>query len=720
MIKFRYGLLGLLAFVLLVSLSTSAVAQPQFDMAPPTKQATSKPYGFHPIADALSQELQKVLGATTTVAAPPSDENSEFQTDAGTNALDLALNFLDALEKQGVASFNNFDALPQINVWLELQYSDQHLRDRWTTIGQDMLFVVGLSFFGAWFLELIMLPARRQLRRRQPATLVGKLGGLAGWLGLEIMPALLFVGASLMLLDQQTPTRVVRLVVLNVVYAITLSRFVMLAIRALLAPRAPGLRLFAIATPTAVYFYRWLAVYSFVLIFGYFCIDVARLVHVPQAALDACGNLLGFVIVVMTIIVIVQKRAFVSVLLRGQLSAAKRDLSIWQNLRLWFARTWHVLAIGYLLLGYLITAFGVDGGINLMLRGTILSVLILVLMLLLLHNIAARDNKSSEPGLHHPILLFLARLFVVSIAIVTFLAAWGADVPALFATPFGQRIVKASLSIGITVALVTVLYETFSSAVERHLNRQNEDGTPLQVSGRIRTILPMARNTVLLVFSVIVGLVVLSEMGINIGPFLAGASVIGVAIGFGSQTLAKDFITGLFIVMENAISIGDVVKIGDYSGVVEALTVRTVRLRDSDGAMHILPFSEVTKITNMTKGHAYALINVGVSYSSNLRQVMEVMRAVGEDLQKDPVFRKVILAPMEVFGVDKLGDSSITISARIRTRPGKQWDVKRMLLLLLKERFDKEGIELPFPTVTNIQKVEIEESVPQKDGSQRK
>jgi len=122
-----------------------------------------------------------------------------------------------------------------------------------------------------------------------------------------------------------------------------------------------------------------------------------------------------------------------------------------------------------------------------------------------------------------------------------------------------------------------------------------------------------------------------------------------------------------------------------------------LRLRDQDGALHILPFSEVTQIINMTRDFAYAVVSVGVSYDTDLDRAMGVIRSVGEDLQKDPIFKRVILEAVEILGVDKLGDSSVTLLARIRTRPGKQWDVKRMFLLKIKQRFDKEGIEIPFP-----------------------
>jgi small conductance mechanosensitive channel len=300
-------------------------------------------------------------------------------------------------------------------------------------------------------------------------------------------------------------------------------------------------------------------------------------------------------------------------------------------------------------------------------------------------------------------LRFFVRAAIWLLAGVCIAASWGADILAVLATPFGHRLTGSLFSIGVTIVLLTLLYRFFNTAVDRHLHRKDTDGQLVAASARARTLLPMLRNTIFIVFAVVVALVILSELGVNIGPLLAGAGVIGVAIGFGSQTLVKDFLTGLFIVLEGAIAVGDVVKVGaNHSGVVEAMSVRTLRLRDSDGAVHILPYSEVSQIVNMTKDFAYALITVGVAYNSDLRHVMEVIKAVGEDLQQDAKLKNSIIDPIEVLGVDSFGDSAIMIQARIRTRSGRQWDVKRALLLHLKERFDVEKIEIPYPTVVQL------------------
>jgi small conductance mechanosensitive channel len=306
--------------------------------------------------------------------------------------------------------------------------------------------------------------------------------------------------------------------------------------------------------------------------------------------------------------------------------------------------------------------------------------------------------------IHRQILVFFLRPLLWLIAVVLIARVWGYRFEGILATTIGQRVTTTIFSIAATLLILTAIYELLNASIDRHLNRIDKVSKQPVATPRMRTLLPMLRNTIFIFFSTIAILVFLSAVGINIGPLLAGAGVVGVAIGFGSQTLIKDFLTGLFIVAENTVAVGDIVSINSLGGVVEAISIRTIRLRDADGSLHILPFSEVSKITNMSKGFAYALVDIGVAYDSDLEKTMDILRDIGAQIQADPVFKRVILEPIEVLGVEKFGDSAITLRARMRTRPGKQWDVKRLLLLRIQQRFLQERIDLPFPTVTHITK----------------
>jgi small conductance mechanosensitive channel len=220
-------------------------------------------------------------------------------------------------------------------------------------------------------------------------------------------------------------------------------------------------------------------------------------------------------------------------------------------------------------------------------------------------------------------------------------------------------------------------------------------------SGRTRTLLPLLRTTVLVVLMVMVTLIVLSELGVNIAPLLAGAGVVGLAIGFGSQALVKDVITGLFILIEDTLGVGDVVDVGKgHTGVVEALSIRTIRLRDVAGVVHTVPFSEVTTVRNLTKDFAYYVLDVGVSYREDTDEVVAVLKDVADDLQQDPKFGPLMLEPIEVIGVDRFADSAVMIKARLKTLAMKQWAVGREFNRRMKKAFDQHGIEMPFPHQT--------------------
>ncbi len=245
----------------------------------------------------------------------------------------------------------------------------------------------------------------------------------------------------------------------------------------------------------------------------------------------------------------------------------------------------------------------------------------------------------------------------------------------------------------IAVAMVEVaghLVDRLLGSLSRRLNQTRR-------SAQMKTLGPLVRGIVQGFIIVIASLMILSDLGVQIGPLLASAGVVGIALGFGAQTLVKDFLTGLFLVVEDIVAVGDNVAIGDKSGTVEAMTLRTIRVRNMDGTLHILPYSEAQVISNRTQTFSAYVFDLGVAYDTNFDHAFAVMRRVGESLQADPAFGPRILHPLEVMGVDQLGDSSITLRARFRTAPGEQWAVGREYNRRIKEAFDAEGIEIPFP-----------------------
>jgi small conductance mechanosensitive channel len=208
------------------------------------------------------------------------------------------------------------------------------------------------------------------------------------------------------------------------------------------------------------------------------------------------------------------------------------------------------------------------------------------------------------------------------------------------------------------------------------------------------------RYLVAVVVALIAGMLVLAELGISVAPILGAAGVVGLAVGFGAQSLVRDYFTGFFLLLENQIRQGDVVKIADHAGLVEEITLRYVRLRDYDGNVHFVPNGEVKTVVNMSRGHAQSVIDVGVAYRENVDEVMQVMIDVGQQMRLDPSFAGRLLDDLEMAGVESWNDSAVVIRCRFKCSPLEQWSVRREYLRRLKHAFDAKCIEIPYPHLT--------------------
>ncbi len=207
-------------------------------------------------------------------------------------------------------------------------------------------------------------------------------------------------------------------------------------------------------------------------------------------------------------------------------------------------------------------------------------------------------------------------------------------------------------------------------------------------------LLRMASTSVVMSVAV---LIAIRELGFDIMPILTGAGIVGLAVGFGAQNLVRDLITGFFLILENQVRVGDVAIINGKGGFVEEIRLRTIVLRGLDGTVHVIPNGAITELSNMTKEFSYYVIDVGVAYKESVDRVMDVLKEIGEELQSDPAFADKILGPLEILGVDDFADSAVIIKVRIKTTPIQQWTVGRELRRRIKNTFDAQGIEIPFP-----------------------
>lgn len=256
----------------------------------------------------------------------------------------------------------------------------------------------------------------------------------------------------------------------------------------------------------------------------------------------------------------------------------------------------------------------------------------------------------------------------------------------------------------IHVILILIGAYVLRSTLNRFLNAVNKrlmDRAPgVEERKRLATLSRIFRYTASIVIGITAGMLVLSELGISIAPFLATAGVAGIAISFGAQSLVKDYFTGFVMLIENQIRQGDFIDAAGKSGTVEVVTLRYVRLRDGEGCVHYIPNSAITTVSNYSRHFAYALIDIGVGYQENLEKVYNVIRQVGTTMREDPDLGAKILDDIEILGVNQLADSAVMVRVRVKVIAMEQWYVKRAFLGRLKEAFDAQGIEIPFPQRT--------------------
>ena len=315
------------------------------------------------------------------------------------------------------------------------------------------------------------------------------------------------------------------------------------------------------------------------------------------------------------------------------------------------------------------------------------------------------DAKSlTNPITRRPIRVVRAIVFLATLGLVSrpALSLFGVDlsvgVPLEELTSWlftqGLRVVLIGLLAYFTVRVAGLGIAHLEEVVRA---RAGQDADKMELVERVHTISGLITNAVTVIVWSAAALMMLQEAGVNITPLLTGAGIAGLAVGFGAQNLVRDVISGFFFILEDQVHVGDVVEVNGTSGLVEAVKLRTLVLRDLSGTVHVVPNGEITTLSNKTKEFSYAVLDIGVAYKEDTDHVSVVLRDVGAEIGADPDFNTQILSPLEILGVNEFGDSAVVIKIRIKTRPLKQWMIGRELRRRIKKAFDAEGIEIPFP-----------------------
>jgi len=678
--------------------------------------------------DELKAELRALVRAEGEAAPAPAP------------ARGLGGRVLDAVDARVGAAGEQLDralaaarALPGALAELAAQARDPETLQRWGGMLARLAATLAAGAVASWLTARLLRRPRAAVADKLVAGLGLRAIYLLGRTVLDLVPIAAFAAAAYAVLPALGPREGARLVALTLVNAHVLAAVTLVVVRFVLVPHAPALRLVPLSDAGALEVYRWLRGVLTIGVYGFFLLEAAGLLGMPAAAQDVVMKLLGLALTILAIRFVLRHRREVAAALRREPADAEqapqrpriRLPRAVGAARARFADVWHLLASAVLAALFLTWVLEVPGGFGFLAHALVLTALVVVgaqlamhaataLLAFLFRRAARWDDRL--PGLSQrsaryegPVRRVLTTVIGV-LAVLAVLHVWGLGTLGWLTSPGGSTLVADLVSIAAVVAVSFAVWEAAVIAIERALARESDTGAG--ASTRKQTLLPLARNVVRIALTLIAAMIVLSQIGLDIGPLLAGAGVFGLALGFGAQSLVRDVITGGFILMENAVSVGDWIEAGGHSGEVEGLTIRTVTLRDLAGTVHVVPFGDVTSVTNYNRGHGYALIDAGVAYRERTEEVVRLLHQVAEELRADAAWSPFILGELEVFGLNALGDSAVEIRVRLKTKPLKQFAVKRAFLERMKRVFDENGVEIPFPHRTIYFGIEKDGSAP--------
>ncbi|WBL76812.1 mechanosensitive ion channel [Bradyrhizobium xenonodulans] len=534
-----------------------------------------------------------------------------------------------------------------------------------------------------------------------------------GRLVLELLPVFVFVGVATALLGTEIgePTTV-RLVILAVANAYAFSRGLICVVRALAGPFG----LFPVRAETAAYVEIWARRIVGVGVSGIAFANVALLLGLHRAGYAALLRMVMLVVHLFVVVIILQCRRQVAEAIRAP---AERQ-GIAARLRNRIAGGWHYLAIALDLALWAVWALNIRNGYSLLLQyfvGTVVVALITRVAIMVTLSLIDRGFRIKPeilqrfPGLetranrYLPLLRRIVSGVIGFVGFVAVLEVWGVDAIVWFyGGQIGSRLISAVATIGIAVIIAAAIWEASNAFMDRQINTLSRDGHYARAA-RLRTFQPMLRTALICLIATVVGLTALSEIGVNVAPLLAGAGIVGIAIGFGSQKLVQDLITGLFLLLENTVQVGDTVSVSGLTGVVENVSIRTIRLRAGDGAVHIVPFSAVTTITNASRGAGNASVSVNVAYKEDTDRAGQVLKEIVDEMRREPEFRAAIRGDLELWGIDKVDGAMVSIVGQIRCTETGRWPVQREFNRRMKLRFQQHGIEVASPVQTILMQV---------------
>nr|WP_294914685.1 mechanosensitive ion channel domain-containing protein [uncultured Neokomagataea sp.] len=482
-------------------------------------------------------------------------------------------------------------------------------------------------------------------------------------------------------------------------------------VQMLFAPQQAWRRLLIMGDKGASFWFGWLKRLGTTLGFGLAALTVLSSFGMPDAVVGALGKLLALIIHLQLLFMILRGRAPV-----WKLCEQVAERSRVPGLLRFIGHGWWIAAIFFDLALWLVWAAEIHGGYavitTLFVRTCIAVALTRVVSIVAYGGVerlfrhlpdwaSLTEDAQVRVSRYYPAVQHVVTLLLAVVTVFALSVAWGAPVRELFEQGgLGQHIFSSVLTILVALLIGVLVWEAVSIATERHLQRLAKSKDGVAKAARFRTLQPMLRIILLVVLSAVIGLTILSEIGVNTAPLLASASIFGVALGFGSQKLVQDFISGIFLLMENALTVGDAVTLSGTYGVVEKLSLRTVHVRANDGSMNIFPFSSLNQIINYNRDFARAIIVAEVGYAVDTDDVVKAIHDITAEMRADPDFKNLIIDDFQMWGVDSLNDWSVTVRGTLPTTTAGRWPVQRQFYRRMKKCFEARGIDIPFPTRT--------------------
>jgi small-conductance mechanosensitive channel len=316
-------------------------------------------------------------------------------------------------------------------------------------------------------------------------------------------------------------------------------------------------------------------------------------------------------------------------------------------------------------------------------------------------------GEDGSPGATSVAAIFVeqgVRALLIMGAIWMLLWGWGLDFGALAESETAfTRLLRGSMHALIIVLVADLAWSLIKALADNALaNAQVKAGTDAEETrrrARVRTLLPIGRNIAFIVLVVMAGLMALSALGVEIAPLIASAGVVGVAVGFGAQTVVRDMISGMFYMLDDAFRVGEYIQSGNYKGVVESFSLRSVKLRHQRGPLFTIPFGSLGAVQNMSRDWVMVKDQIGITYDSDVDKAKKIIKQIGLELAKDPDLGPNILQPLKMQGIEQFGEYSINIRMKMMTKPGEQFVIRRRANAMIKKAFDENGIKFAFPTV---------------------